>query len=196
MDELPGVSYDGFASRRAKIRATLVELSTPLFAGVTGRCLRNWAYRDKELSDRCEIEIAVFNHLDPEDAAVEAILRSHPNLIGISCYLWSIGKIRLIVSKIKERLPTVKIVLGGPEVMHEPGKILTENPGADWVACAEEGEEVLRLLLRSHVLEKRDVSEVPGLAWRGCGGGHPRQSIAAVHRHGSGPACLRRPRAR
>jgi len=182
MDKFPGASYNDSviipvngrrapALERSKICVLLIELTNTFYAGVIGRCLRNWAYQDKELRDHFEIKIAVFNYKDQEDAAVEAILRSRPAIIGISCYIWSISRIRRIASKVKERLPTVKIVLGGPEVMHEPRKTLVENPAVDWVACAEEGEEVFRWLLRGHVLEKRPVDEVPGLAWRDGEGG-------------------------
>ena len=95
------------------------------------------------------------------------ILRRRPAIVGISCYVWNIGKIRALVAGLKKSLP----ILGGPEVMHEPRKALLEIPGADWVACAEEGEAVFCEFLRRYKIDGRPIGEVPGLAWRDERGG-------------------------
>ncbi|MDE2312770.1 MAG: radical SAM protein, partial [Elusimicrobia bacterium] len=159
------------APKRAKTSVLLVDLSDPLYSSLTGRCLRNWAYRDEDLRRRFAIDAAEFSHQDPEDAILSGILRRRPAIVGISCYVWNIGKIRALVAGLKKSLPDVKIILGGPEVMHEPRKALLKIPGADWVACAEEGEEVFRLFLRGHLIEGRPAAGIPGLAWRDGRGG-------------------------
>lgn len=200
MDKFFSASYNDFVinlvnSQRApapghsRTSVLLVNLSEPHYVSLTGRCLRNWAYRDNDIREHFEIKTAAFSFHEPEDFILEAILRHKPGIIGISCYVWSIAKIRSIVSKIKKRRPTAKIMLGGPEVMHEPRKALDENPGADWIACAEEGEEVFSGFLRSCMPGGCPVSDVPGLAWRDeYGSVHINPSPAFIDFESSPPA--------
>ena len=50
---------------------------------------------------------------------VNEIISKKPNLIGFSCYMWNIDSFLKIAEDIKKKLPTVKILLGGPEIATE-----------------------------------------------------------------------------
>jgi len=104
------------------------------------------------------------------------IYRQAPDLAGFSCYIWNIGFIRPLIRELKQVLPGVKILLGGPEVSFDPEEALSF--GADYVLSGEGEESFAKLCL---ALEQgTSLSQVPGLSWREDG---------AV-RHNSPPAPL------
>jgi len=55
----------------------------------------------------------------PLDAA-EAILALQPKIVGIGVYIWNADQCLQLVKLLKQLRPTLTIVLGGPEVSHEP----------------------------------------------------------------------------
>ena len=90
------------------------------------------------------------------------LYRQSPDLLGLSCYIWNIGFIRPLVRELKQVLPGLKILLGGPEVSYDPEEALSY--GADFVLSGEGEESFSQLCL---ALEKgAPLSGVPGLAWR------------------------------
>ncbi|MDB2705609.1 DUF4080 domain-containing protein [Pseudomonadota bacterium] len=51
---------------------------------------------------------------------VEQLLTEKPKIIGLSVYIWNVSEIHKVVAMIKQISPDVIIVLGGPEVSHNP----------------------------------------------------------------------------
>lgn len=51
---------------------------------------------------------------------VEQLLTEKPKIIGLSVYIWNVSEINKVVAMIKQIAPDVVIVLGGPEVSHNP----------------------------------------------------------------------------
>ncbi len=51
---------------------------------------------------------------------VEKLLANHPAIIGFGVYIWNIDETTKIIAQIKRLAPEVKIIIGGPEVSHEP----------------------------------------------------------------------------
>ena len=47
---------------------------------------------------------------------VEEILARDPWMVGFTCYLWNIDRTLWIASRLKERRPEIRIILGGPEI--------------------------------------------------------------------------------
>lgn len=89
------------------------------------------------------------------------LYRQAPDLLGFSCYIWNIGFIRPLIREIRQVLPAVKILLGGPEVSFDPAEALSY--GADYVLSGEGEESFSRLCLALE--EGTPLSEVPGLSW-------------------------------
>lgn len=100
--------------------------------------------------------------------SVEAeIGRIAPDLLAFSCYIWNIEEVLTICDDLKKVRPDLRILLGGPEVSHDPAELLAANPAVDFIICGE-GEEPWSALLS--VLPGGPYAGVPGLCWRRDGG--------------------------
>lgn len=53
---------------------------------------------------------------------VERLLAQSPRIIGFGIYIWNVEETTRVVAMLKRVAPQVTIVLGGPEVSHEPGE--------------------------------------------------------------------------
>lgn len=58
-------------------------------------------------------------HERPIDIA-EKLLAFNPKVIGFSVYIWNVAEISETVALLKQIAPSIKIILGGPEVSHHP----------------------------------------------------------------------------
>jgi len=65
----------------------------------------------------------------------EKILETEPAIVGIGVYIWNAAAVRQLVSLLKRVAPATRIVLGGPEVSHQPLRVdLSE---ADYIIGGE-----------------------------------------------------------
>lgn len=69
-----------------------------------------------------------------------------PEVLAFSCYIWNITATLAIATDLKNVLPHVRIVLGGPEVGPRALEVLQQNPAVDYVIEGE-GEQALPALL-------------------------------------------------
>lgn len=116
------------------------------------------------LQANCSVpsELFEFTIKDTDRHMTEVLTKARPDLIGFSCYLWNIRRVESLARSLKE-LGSPTIVLGGPEVSHDPDHFLS-NPDFDFL-IAGEGEIAFGRLIRA--LESgSDLSAVPNLAWR------------------------------
>ena len=51
---------------------------------------------------------------------VEKMLSSRPKIIGLGVYIWNVEETTKVVAMLKAVAPEVTVILGGPEVSHEP----------------------------------------------------------------------------
>ena len=61
-----------------------------------------------------EIEILETSINNNENEIIKAIYKRKPDIIGISCYIWNMSYIKLLIPTLKRILPEVTIILGGP----------------------------------------------------------------------------------
>jgi radical SAM superfamily enzyme YgiQ (UPF0313 family) len=80
-------------------------------------------------------------------ALIEWLASQRPDLIGFSCYLWNVERSLYIAEKLKERIPDLIVVIGGPEVT-EDNEIISQSKAFDY-AISGEGEEIFAWLLNS-----------------------------------------------
>ena len=91
---------------------------------------------------------------DPEGVAAYC---SAFEVVAFSCYIWNITQTLAVAKKIKERDPSVKILLGGPEVSYEWQEVMA-RPEIDYIITGE-GEIPFRDFLNAYP----NVDLVPSL---------------------------------
>ena len=82
------------------------------------------------------------------------------DIVAFSCYIWNITQTLEVAAMIKAKCPSVKILLGGPEVSYEYNDIISLE-SVDYI-IAREGETPFQLFLQSYP----DTENVPGLIYK------------------------------
>lgn len=101
-----------------------------------------------------------------ESALAEEILARAPSLVGFTCYVWNIERTLWICSRLKQRDPSICIVLGGPEITADNAWVLN-TPDYDYAVIGE-GEQTFAALL-SRLAERSGRMPLP-MAGEGPGG--------------------------
>src|SRR5437588_7259845 len=79
-------------------------------------------------------------------ALVERIVQEEPWLIGFTCYVWNIERTLWLAREIRLRLPSVRVVLGGPEITPDNAWVL-ETSDYDFAVIGEGEQTFAQLLL-------------------------------------------------
>src|SRR5690348_2632867 len=110
-------------------------LNTPLAAGY----LKAYAYA-RGLGDSAAIELLPRQLADYAGDAllVDEIAARRPDVLGVSLYTWNSERSLDIARQVKERLPQLLVVVGGPEVQRDNDWVL-RHPAVD-MAVIGEGE--------------------------------------------------------
>lgn len=87
-----------------------------------------------------------------------------PDVVGFACYVWNREMILRLATALKKILPSIMIVLGGPEVSESASEVLSECRSVDFVVQGE-GEESLPELFRQIEIGLNPVN-VAGVAFR------------------------------
>ncbi len=98
----------------------------------------------KELQE--ESKILEFSINDALQSIAEKILKEIPDIIGIGVYIWNATQVHELIQIIKKVSPTTKIILGGPEVTHEPYRVNFDM--ADFIIKGE-GDEAFYALCKN-----------------------------------------------
>ncbi len=77
---------------------------------------------------------------------VDQIVARRPDILGVSLYTWNSERSLAIVQRVKERMPKLRVVVGGPEVQRDNLWVL-QHPAVD-VAVIGEGEQTFVDVLR------------------------------------------------
>jgi hypothetical protein len=75
----------------------------------------------KEL--QTDSKIIEFSINDALQSIAEKLLTHSPEIIGIGVYIWNAKEVNELLHIIKKISPKTKIILGGPEVTHEPFRV-------------------------------------------------------------------------
>src|SRR5471032_2300377 len=73
-----------------------------------------------ELQEQTKLQEFVLGAKTTE--VVERILSHQPKIVGFGIYIWNVEETTKVVAMLKRVAPQVVVVLGGPEVSHEPGE--------------------------------------------------------------------------
>lgn len=104
------------------------------------------------------------SQVNDDPRAILAELASQPpDVLAVSCYIWNVRPLLSLIRDLKQVLPGLKVILGGPEVGARPLQLLAEEPAVDYV-IAGEGEASLPQLLAA--LRRPEIGPIPGVYGR------------------------------
>ena len=109
-----------------------------------------------------DIDFKDYTIKDPLEHIVFDVLQDHIDILAISTYIWNVEYVRQLCTLLKERLPELVIILGGPEVTYEPAHFL-EHFNIDYVISGE-GEVVFERLLTT--LEENQEVQLAGVSYQ------------------------------
>ncbi len=115
--------------------------------------------------DGYDVEIKEFTINQQLDYILGEILDANAQLICFSCYIWNIEYIKEIAYVLKNSIPGIKILFGGPEVSFETEKIMKEESYIDYIVFGE-GELTFREFIKEINSLKPEMGNIKGLAYR------------------------------
>lgn len=107
-----------------------------------------------ELFDRVRVMEYTVNQ--PSADVLQQIVATAPAVVGFSSYIWNIDATLALCAALKQALPDVIIVLGGPEVSYCAKDVLQNNTQVDYI-LAGEGEESVPAFLRVVLAQNKPV---------------------------------------
>ncbi len=107
-----------------------------------------------------DVTLAEYTIKDPILNIVTDLYEQHPDVIGFSCYIWNIEEIIQVCTLLKKVLPSVTIIVGGPEVTYDARHFLDFF---DYIIIGE-GEKAFKQFLQN--LPEKNFKKVSGLAYR------------------------------
>jgi radical SAM superfamily enzyme YgiQ (UPF0313 family) len=149
----------------AKKRVTLISFNYANHFSLALGYLKSYAEKEKFILQNTEIVIVDFDaEMHDVRQVVYYLSQSKPDIIGFSCFCWSINKILETARVVKMIFPHIRIVLGGPEVGPVSTKYLEENRFID-VVVKGEGEITFAELLKYYIGRGR-LEEIKGISYR------------------------------
>ena len=82
-----------------------------------------------------EAQILEFSINDALQSVAEKLLINEPDIIGIGVYIWNASLIQQLLHLLKKISPQTKVILGGPEVTHQPFRVNFDE--ADFIIQGE-----------------------------------------------------------
>ena len=133
-----------------KLHALLMQLPVPnnpdTNVALAAGYLKSYA-QAQGLLDRVQIDIlprALADHAG-DAMLVDAIVARRPDVLGISLYTWNSERSLCVAARVKKQLPSLIVIVGGPEVQRDNDWVL-RHAAVD-VAVVGEGEQTFHELL-------------------------------------------------
>ncbi|MCQ2538708.1 MAG: B12-binding domain-containing radical SAM protein [Lachnospiraceae bacterium] len=92
-----------------------------------------------------------------QEQLVSDIYQRHPDVIGISCYIWNVSMVEKIIPTLKKLMPAVDIWLGGPEASYKAHGFDSLCRGI----MRGEGERIFAKVLGAYVSGSDAVAALP-----------------------------------
>lgn len=117
-----------------------------------------------------DVKMAEYTIKDPLMNIVSDLHSMKPDVLGFSCYIWNIEEIIPVIEMLKKVNPSLKIVLGGPEVSYDVYEWLDRIPEVDYIVMGE-GEATFKELIQT-IESGVSADNVKGIAFRKNGENH------------------------
>lgn len=146
------------------LKVALVALNWPGYQSLALGYLRAYAEADSRLTGRAAfLTLDLESDMDPWWVAYR-IMGLEPDVVAFSVTCWNANAIYTACSLIKQTMPQVRIVVGGPEVTPIAEDVLGENEAIEAVVRGE-GEATFAELIQT-MLGTRRLSYVDGVTAR------------------------------
>jgi radical SAM superfamily enzyme YgiQ (UPF0313 family) len=99
---------------------------------------------------------------------IKTITEAKPDIVGLSLSVWNIEQSLYIAEQLKNLLPDINIVAGGPEVAPDNNLLLNEQ-NLDYLVLGE-GERTFRNLCQALLEEPHTIKPLAGVAYRDSSG--------------------------
>jgi len=142
--------------RRIPLNLSGIYPMLPLGLAMLGAQLR----RDGVPVELLDLGLPAHHRLD----LVRKVREGGFQIVSCSATVFSLPEVVRITTALKQALPEVQIVLGGPCTVFEPATLFEYLPGVD-VVVRGEGERALSLLCRAYG-DPAELRKVPGAAFR------------------------------
>ncbi len=110
--------------------------------------------------DTFDIHFREYTIKEDIETIADDLLSTGCHCIGLGVYIWNVEKTKDLIRLLRQKNPSVILILGGPEVSYEPAHFLQTLP-IDYVISGE-GEFVLSELL--HALKNDLPLSIPGIS--------------------------------
>ena len=112
-----------------------------------------------------DIDVLEFSlERDSAEVIARRILAHEPDVLGLSCYVWSVTTLMDAVKAIKAARPHTTIVLGGPEAGPVAMSMLDAYPSVDVIVKSEGEIPFAQIVERLNA--GRSLHDVPGICFR------------------------------
>ena len=114
------------------------------------------------------------------DILIERIVKTKPEIIGISCYTVNMTAVNIIANRIKSVLGDIPIILGGIHPTSNPQRTLDEIKSADYIVVGE-GEKTFQELADAIGSKAIAPIRIDGVLARGNSYFKPRELIKDIN---------------
>lgn len=122
-------------------------------------------YLSRYVEDIESIQVEEFTINQNIDFIASEIFKLQPDVIGFSTYIWNIKQTLKVCKILKMVQPSIKILLGGPEVSYEETSLMKNHNYIDFIIYGE-GEETFREFIEHLKSENTNYSDIKGLIYR------------------------------
>lgn len=110
-----------------------------------------------------DITLKEYTLKDSLDNILNNLLSMRPKIIGFSVYIWNVEKTLQLINLLKEKDPTLTIIMGGPEVSYD-FDVWFSRSSVDYIIYGE-GELSFKELME-YLHGMRDLADVRGIVYR------------------------------
>lgn len=144
------------------VELTVEEKALPLVSGY----LQAYASKDQAIPQAFDFAQYSVQVTTPFETIAKELLKQDSDVYAFSAYVWNIRLIRRVLSQLMAAKPDAHFILGGPQVMHQPGKYLDATQ-ENLVLCNGEGEQTFYEYLKAvtDAPAQPNLAQVGGLSF-------------------------------
>lgn len=117
------------------------------------------------LESKMQAEIIEFTINEQVVRMADELIALHPQVIGLSCYIWNYEMAMKVVERVKLAYPQILVILGGPQMIDCDREWMENHPLVDFVLVGE-GETAFNQWCDCYRAKNHNYQQVANLWWR------------------------------